>query len=233
MKPTLKKELKLICKQKVIAIKFHLLYRYRVIIYHFKAVRMLVRPKKRKYLICDQRKFVYVEIPKIACTSIKASFIKQQEMDEILRHLEFEKEQENEIHGHFQAKRRLPTVAQNYFKFGFVRNPFDRLYSCYKDKVYNSKASFMYPFGYFQHIVNFERFVKKVAKVPDAIGNRHFISQYYFLYKNNKCLVDSVGRFENLVQDFEPIRQKYQLNPLLHHNKSQAATDEWKDHYTE
>ena len=231
MKPTLKKELKLICKQ--IAIKFHLLYPYRIIIYQYRIIKFVLEIQKSKYLVCDQRKLVYVGIPKIASTSIKGSFMKQQEMDEMLRRLESKKEQEHEIQKRVAFKRQLSTVAQNYFKFGFVRNPFDRLYSCYKNKVYNSKANLVYPFGYFHHIVNFEHFVKKITKVPDAIGNPHFISQYYLLHKNNKCLIDSVGKFENLVQDFEPIRQKYQLEPLTHHNQSQARTDEWKNHYTE
>ena len=217
MKYTLKKELKLICKQ--IAIKFHLLYPYRIIIYQYRIIKFVLKIQKSKYLVCDQRKLVYVGIPKIASTSMRRSFMKHQDVDK--------------IHIHAALKRQLPTVAQNYFKFSFVRNPFDRLYSCYKNIVYDPKKVLDYPFGHFRHIANFEQFVKKVTKVPDAISNPHFISQYCFLYKNNKCLVNSVGKFENLVQDFEPIRQKYQLNPLPYYNKSQATTDEWKDHYTE
>ena len=183
-------------------------------------IRKFFRLRRRncelnKYVIDDKRKIVYLIISKVACTSIRATFTEHKIGD---------------------SKTRLSTQQQDYFKFSFVRNPFDRLYSCYKNKFVGKSGTRLidnYPFNYFGHIASFEQFVKKVVRLPDIISDQHFMSQYFHLYKNNVCLVDSVGRFESLAKDFEPIRQKYQLGQLEHYNKSQSKVDEWKSHYTE
>ncbi len=52
------------------------------------------------------------------------------------------------------------------------------------------------------------------------------------MYKNGKCSVDYIGRFENIENDFEPIRKKYKLEKLPHFNKTQHKKDEWKEYYT-
>ena len=192
-------------------------------------IRGLFRLRRRnlalgRYVIDDKKKLAYLFISKVACSSIKTTFIEPGIPDD------------HSVHEIVDRIHRLSAQQQDYFTFAFVRNPFDRLYSCYKNKFVDKSGTHsldQYPFNYFGHIASFEQFVKKVVRIPDIISDQHFMSQYFHLYKNNVCLVDSVGRFESLAKDFEPIRQKYQLGQLEHYNKSQSKVDEWKSHYTE
>jgi len=73
---------------------------------------------------------IYYPIFKVASSSWKNWFLKllNLRMDEGFKHHPYENQ-------------RFPTVTkgaieqhQNYFKFGFVRNPWDRLISCFEDK---------------------------------------------------------------------------------------------------
>ncbi len=86
--------------------------------------------------------------------------------------------------------------------------------------------------GYLRQVKDFETFIKKINKIPMCLTDEHFTGQYFCLYKKNQPSPDFIGRYENLIKEFEPIREKYHLNPLPHHRKSQAHRDEWKDHYT-
>ena len=111
-----------------------------------------------------------------------------------------------------------------YFKFSFVRNPWDRLYSAYKflkkggmdlpDKNFNEKILSKYD--------SFEEFVLKWLDDTNVDSYDHFIPQYKFLYdENDNLMVDFVGRFENLNEDYEKIREKIGTGePLKHLNKT-------------
>ncbi len=136
--------------------------------------------------------------------------------------------------------------VKNLYIFTFIRNLFSRIYSCYNDKFKKTiklKENFYYA-GYnyltkkFKFIQfypedSFATFVKKVAEINDRSSDTHFRAQHYYLYRKSKCLVNYIGRFENLKKDFEPIKKQYQLQEILHRNKSQKNKDEWKKHYTQ
>ena len=172
--------------------------------------RMLSKNFKNVYCICDKRKIVFFIIGKNACSSIKKTFYKKKFEDNYSIH-------KNENRKFFLSKK-----EKTYFKFAFIRNPFDRVYSCYKSKFINDKKKYSielnyfysYLFGYLRNCKNFNDFLFKINKIPNFLADRHFKSQYSLLYKNNKCLVDYIGRFENLEKDFEPIRKKYKLEKL-------------------
>ena len=117
---------------------------------------------------------------------------------------------------------------QNYtgFKFGFVRNPLDRLYSCYKQKIvlyartYNQPILFWRYGNKFHKDMSFEEFVMTVSKIPDWYADIHFRSQHTFFYRKNQLLVDFLGHFENLKHDWQEINQTINIGPLPHLNAS-------------
>lgn len=99
-----------------------------------------------------------------------------------------------------------------FYKFSFVRNPFDRLVSEYKYRRLDLKFSF-------------KTFVTK--KLPsDEFTNdcRHIVPQSKYLYDDNRCLVDFVGKFENLQSDFNEVGEAVNLSDsqLPHNNKSKS-----------
>jgi hypothetical protein len=114
----------------------------------------------------------------------------------------------------------------NYFTFGFVRNPFDRAVSSWK-------------FG--SHIsdwgVSFKDFCMQLRRIdtnPEKVfndANTQHICDQYPLLKDDKLGVEVnfIGRFENLQEDFNIICDKIGIpkQKLPHKNKGKHK------HYTE
>jgi hypothetical protein len=95
----------------------------------------------------------------------------------------------------------------NKFKFCFIRNPWDRLVSCYSNKVLRKK---LYPECWHK---DFEYFVNYLTKQHLATSEGHIRLQSSSFPTNG---VDYIGRFENFKQDFDfIINEKLKLNKEL------------------
>lgn len=183
-----------------------------------------------EYTVSNEKQIAYLVNSKAACSSIKASIIG----DDTATY--------NNIHRITMRKgasrRQLSTEEQFYFKFTFVRNPFSRLVSCYKNKYYDDKELFTndylyrdYLLGYLYDNEGFDRFVQKICALPYRLMERHSRLQYNLVYDvDGNCRCDYVGKFENLAEDYLPIQEKNHLHPLRHLNK--AGTDDWMNYYT-
>lgn len=100
------------------------------------------------------------------------------------------------------------------WSFSFVRNPINRIASCYTDQLVNkNRARFSKNyFGAFSDDMSFETFVDRIALIPDWYADPHFRSQTYFLLdKNDTLLVDYLGRIGNFEEDFSYIKNRYNL----------------------
>ena len=62
----------------------------------------------------------------------------------------------------------------------------------------------------------------------------HFSGQSGLVYdKKGVCLVDFVGRIENINKEYDPIRERFDLTPLEKANKAASLTGKnWMDYYT-
>ncbi|HOP10048.1 MAG TPA: sulfotransferase family 2 domain-containing protein [Oscillospiraceae bacterium] len=177
------------------------------------------------YLEIPDKKVTYCIMPKVACSSIKASLYLQNFKDDY------------SVHREIPGEPKLLKDDPEYFKFSFVRNPFDRLVSCYESKYHRDVEIKMdvldfrfYLLGSLAKDRGFNRFIKSVCIIPKRFANMHFRSQYLTIYRHGKCMMDFVGKFENLEIDYEPIRAKYGFDPLRHYNKSNRSN--WMDYYT-
>lgn len=173
-------------------------------------------------MISHKHKCIFIHIPKTAGMSIEKAFATSLGLD-------FYKSQcpplglsfnvNREIGplslAHLPAKDYVPLsylseeLFKNYFKFSFVRNPYDRMVSIYKY------------FGY-HRILSFEGFLK--YRLPKMWKERYdfLMPQVNYIYdEDGKLLVDFVGRFENLKEDFEEMRKNIDtpVNDLFHINK--------------
>lgn len=87
-----------------------------------------------------------------------------------------------------------------YFKFAFVRNPWDRIVSEYKYRRHT-------------HRFSFKKFL--FQNFPKPYWSDHYchvIPQYDFLHDDDgTLLVDFVGRFENLQADFDYVCSKLNM----------------------
>lgn len=102
-----------------------------------------------------------------------------------------------------------------YFKFAFVRNPWDRLVSCYLQKLAPGSRDnaisrrFARRAGDAGEDVTFTRFAEAVCEIPDDRANPHFRSQHVGLLNDDgELLPDFMGSFENLSKHFAHAAKK-------------------------
>ena len=181
-----------------------------------------------EYVVLEDRNLIYLVNSKVACSSIKKAFISEEVKDD----------SDGKIHELLPFKTVLKLDLPNIenYAFTFVRNPFDRVVSCYVDKFLKEKERERafnyfdgYMLGYLSNIDSFEDFVKKIVKIPNFLRDRHFKSQWS-LISSSKIKINYIGRFENINDDFDHIKNKYSLYDLPHFNKSNAK--DWRSFYT-
>lgn len=183
--------------------------------------------------IIRKKKVIYLKNSKVACSSIISSLYSFTLSDN-----------DNYLHIHREfngnlvlTPNNIPSDCKAYYKFTYVRNPFTRLVSCYKNKfennVANSKVYHNYLLGYLSRVESFDNFIKKVCKIPFPFSDNHFLLQYNLIYdKKGKCLIDYVGNFEDLPNDYnEKIADVYGFSHLPHYNKTESSK-RWEDYYT-
>ncbi len=105
--------------------------------------------------------------------------------------------------GEYVARGHLPVEQfDSYFKFGFVRNPWDRIVSEYKYRGHPVK-------------IDFKTYLFKHLPAPGWTDSYcHIIPQHDFLCDEaGKLLVDFVGRYENLQSDFDKVCARVGIPP--------------------
>jgi hypothetical protein len=167
-------------------------------------------------MINHQHKFLFIHIPRTGGSSIESQFNYNEDIERN-KHWNL-----NDWKNHLSDE-----GLKDYFKFSFVRNPWDFMISKYKDIWFTSK----HPGG--------------------PIGERAGKSLKYFLehYKNpshekgetlhdyfDPEQMDFIGRFENRENDLQHISQKIGVNidSNIHLRKVQMRNkNKNKKHYTE
>jgi hypothetical protein len=133
-------------------------------------------------MICDQYKCIFVEVPKTGSTSIRSI------VGEPLKpHLNI-----------WQIFSSIPSEKfTSYFKFGFVRNPWDRAVSLYERREGLRLKSKM---G-FEEFVDWMKFASSTCLHP--VPHRYQLD--WFVSPNGDVLVDFIGRYESLAADWAQI----------------------------
>ena len=185
-------------------------------------------PNFMRWLIDEEKKVLFFNNPKVACTSIMASMFNCLDVPDrdsmVQKHL----------FGTKYVIHKLPKNLDEYYKFGFVRNPFARLVSFWENRYENNilKNNAMNNLeGYLKYANSFEDLVYKISKIPSFMFEPHFALQYPNFYRNKKCIVDFIGKFETIEEDYKPIQEKFNFVPLPHFNKTEK-TKKWQDYYT-
>lgn len=109
---------------------------------------------------------------------------------------------------------RSPELKE-YYSFSFVRNPWSRVVSVYNSKICHPKISsvrtYFIRYKGLRYKMPFQEFVEWLCcseEGQDECADRHWISQYLFLYEVNNLLVNRVSPFENLSAEWDDICKK-------------------------
>lgn len=198
-----------------------------------------------KYIVCNKPAFVYFSVPKVACSSIKTALLPLFSIEDREAH---PADRASGIHalfdhaGHQIGKAQLlehRNYYRGHFRFAFVRNPWDRLLSCWSQKLapggqglgrerYNGERLWV---G-----MSFPEFVNAVCHIPDRNADPHFRSQHTVVCGNGprkRVLANFVGRYERLEEDFSKVAERLgadlRLPRLLVSERPRSYQDAYDD----
>ncbi|GED43142.1 sulfotransferase family 2 domain-containing protein [Cobetia marina] len=158
----------------------------------------------------DRNKCIFIHIPKAAGTSVLAALGKKGE--------------KGRDHVSWQTYKKADSKKfNNYFKFSFVRNPYDRAFSAYHyilkggnqgpedSRVAASLAKYR----------GFDDFVENGLWQGAFRSHLLFHSQSSFIMSaDDRLMVDFLGHFETLDQDFKIVAEKLGIDSsIAHRNK--------------
>lgn len=166
---------------------------------------------------------VFVQIPKVATTSMRAALAAHIGHDDAWVGSRYE------LNAYPAEIRKL---ARGRFSFAFVRNPLERLHSAYVNKVADPVDPGINLFK--RHGISldmpFPDFVRAVVRLPENRCDLHLRSQHRFITDRRGTVVDFVGRFERLDEDWSHLRERFGVPALPERNVSSRA--EYEDAYT-
>jgi hypothetical protein len=121
---------------------------------------------------------------------------------------------------------------KDYFKFAIVRNPWDRLLSCWKNKIEmpwrESERAYYYKVLGLDLLkdITFAEFIRRLNDDKLLYADKHWAQLHSLIDLDS---IDFIGRLENLQEDFNTICDKIGIpqQQLPHENKSEHK------HYTE
>lgn len=159
--------------------------------------------------ISTKHKFVYIETPKVACSTIKKAL----QLIEVEGDISMIPE---DVHDRDHSPLPNPTspdidlgyvlTSPDYFRFSFVRNPFSRILATYLNKIVQSeieRARLLPLIGYPKHseAIPFEQFLVAIRRQPDFQKDIHWAPQTYLLAPD-RVSYDYIGRFETFGSDW-------------------------------
>ncbi|MCP3899602.1 MAG: sulfotransferase family protein, partial [Desulfobacteraceae bacterium] len=170
-----------------------------------------------------KHKYIYVETPKVGCSTIKDT-LQRMELD----YPELVRDSIEEIHLREYSPLLRPSqtcgldrllLDPDYFVFCFARNPYTRLLSAYLDKIVKNadqKRNILIAMGEdpseLSKEISFKEFVDTVCEQSVSQMNPHWRVQYYQTIQD-KINYDFIGRMENFENDctyvFSKIRRDY------------------------
>lgn len=188
-------------------------------------------------MISHKYKFIFVHIPKTGGMSI-ANLIGREALPVNLLTGD---DYWTDIHGKYfhYVGRYGQDTWDKYYKFAFVRNPWDRLVSCFSyltgggNNRFDKKLSDRYIKKYEG---DFTRFVKEFVAADRIKYLFHMHPQHEFICdRAGRVLVDFVGKLENIREDFNKICDHFGVPryTLPHINQTQRKLNHFTDYYND
>jgi hypothetical protein len=191
---------------------------------HFQEMRKTDTEKGRSLKPFDEQKCIFVHVTKCAGISICMSLFGNLGG----AHLRIP---------HYQlvfSKREF----EDYFKFTFVRNPWDRLVSAFLflKKGGANRTDKLWAEENLSCFRDFNTFVTDWVDRKNINKWKHFVPQYKFICEPRSQIpsVDFIGRFEHLNEDYSYIQNRLgSKSDLQHLNSTEGRKRGYKEYYTE
>ena len=198
-------------------------------------------------VISKQYKFAFIHIPKCAGTSIETAINSYCDKGGFGYN--------KQISGHIQhancqelcdLNMLSETQCNEYFKFAFVRNPWDRCVSEYVWRikqfgnfingpvnVNNGVSHPNYTKDWVRQNVTFKDFVKQNFPYQELSYHQHMKPQSDYIYDSTGAEIDFIGRFENLEKDFSFVCKKIFNKEILLPHKFKTNRTVYTEYYDE
>ena len=183
-----------------------------------------------KAVVSKEYKFVYIVNPLCASRSLVKS-LTSKKIDGVEKKI---------------SKKEVKRLMNKYFIFSIVRNPFERLVSCYNKKVLScdsiAKTLIIAQFKGLHPQMSFEKFVEWICspRGRDENADPHWMSQHKILTgRNGNLLTDYLGKLESLERHINNISRKVGIDINLRHVASsynmpiKPIYDNHYDYYSE
>lgn len=198
-------------------------------------------------LISNSKKFIFIHIPKNAgqsitnaffkfCVGNKARFVSEivgarnyiRINTKLMQYFNFSF-YDHSFKDHERAtevKQVLGPSYSSYFKFAFVRNPWDWIFSHY---TYTLKNVRHYRHSFVKNnLKNFDEYVE--YECSKDMSEQYNQNSFIFDSSGNQ-LVDFIGKFENIQNDFQNICNQLNIDAnIKHFNQSNKLS--YRDHFS-
>jgi hypothetical protein len=147
--------------------------------------------KNLSVVVCPDKNFLYMKTHKVAGSSIFKKVLKPIFKNSIFEGKYNPKEMTN------WYENTIDKDLESFYKFTFVRNPWDRLVSNYFYSKLQKELNITFSFDEFINRLIEQRLHQTILIHSNPIHD-------YFLY-NDKQYVDFIGRYENLNKDWQHV----------------------------
>ncbi len=168
-------------------------------------------------MISDRYKFIFIHINKTGGTSIEKffdPFADQRDVERKHAKVRF-------------YKRNYPNKFREYFKFAFVRNPWDWLVSRYH---WSKEHQDLFDFSFAEFIRRLDHGIP-LSDQAEWLENIALRPQIDRLTVDGQIAVDFIGRFENLQGDFNEICARLGIRAGILENVFKTAHRRYTEYY--
>lgn len=183
-------------------------------------------------ILDKQKKYIYIHIPKNAGVSMQYALSKAKGHPSNARTKGF--------YDHITCKeliKKLGDTFDTYYSFAFVRNPWDWMHSLYYYVLQHSLKRWRHLLPYYEQLGFNEWVVKEyekwIIKMTPWHSNLIPLQQIDWISNSqNEIIVSFVGRYENLLENFQFICKRIKVDTTLgHSNKTKHI--HYRNEYTQ
>jgi len=181
--------------------------------------------KPNGLVLSSKNKFIYFKNTKTAGTSIYRRVLPKTIDDLMGSSLKGSKEKYTNW-----LEELTDEKLNEYFKFTFVRNPWDRMVSIYS--YFKNLQTFLDSNPGFPRNCDFYMFIKNKLYNFDDVIEKHSNQQYWHTHFNGEQFIDFVGRFESIEEDWAFVANKINVSKKLPHSNS-SKHDNYQTYYND